>query len=279
MRQDDPSDLSPDALIAIDDRSPPLAFLWKLWIYTNYDCNLKCSYCVAKSGPTVPQRALGMDNVKRLVDESVELGFEHVFFTGGEPFILNEIYEMLAYSSARIKTTVLTNAMLLRGQRLEKLCTIANDNLIVQVSLDGGRPEDHDAYRGKGTWEKTVEGIRLLQEQGFRVRIGTTETPVNSPHLSKLCELHRSLGIPDEDHFVRPLAKRGYSREGLELDMSNLVPEVTVNLDGIFWHPLSTDADMQVSRKLFPLAESVEKIREHLGVISYTGKASLMTFT
>ena len=227
----------------------------------------------------MPRRALGLDRVKRLVDEAVELGFEHIFFTGGEPFILNEIYEMLLYSSARIPTTVLTNAMLLRGNRLQELCAIANENLIVQVSLDGGRPEDHDAYRGEGTWEKTVEGIRLLQENGFRVRIGTTETPVNSPHLDELCEFHRSLGILDEDHFVRPLAKRGFSREGLELDMGNLVPEVTVNLDGVFWHPLSTDTDMQVSRALFPLAESVEKIREQLTSISLTGKASLMTFT
>lgn len=279
MNHDSSSNLSLDPATQFDDHQLPLAFLWKLWIYTNYDCNLKCSYCVAKSGPNVPRRALGLENVKRLVEEAVELGFEHVFFTGGEPFILNEIYEMLAYSSARIKTTVLTNAMLLRGQRLEKLCAISNENLIVQVSLDGGRPEDHDAYRGKGTWEKTVEGIRLLQERGFRVRLGTTETPVNSPHLDKLCEFHRSLGILDEDHFVRPLAKRGYSREGLELDMSNLVPEVTVNLDGVFWHPLSTDADMQVSKTLFPLARSVERIREQLAAISLTGKASLMTFT
>ena len=279
MIQDSSSDLSLEPETQFDDHHLPPAFLWKLWIYTNYDCNLRCSYCVAKSGPNVPRRALGPENVKRLVDEAVELGFEHVFFTGGEPFLLNEIYEMLAYSSARIKTTVLTNAMLLRGQRLERLCFIANEDLIVQVSLDGGRPEDHDAYRGKGTWEKTVEGIRLLQDQGFRVRIGTTETPVNSAHLDKLCEFHRGLGIPDQDHFVRPLAKRGYSREGLELDMSNLVPEVTVNLDGVFWHPLSTDVDMQVSKTLFPLTQSVQRIREQLATISLTGKASLMTFT
>ena len=279
MIHDSSSELSPDPTTQSDDHQLPPAFLWKLWIYTNYDCNLKCSYCVAKSGPNVSRRALGVDNVKRLVEEAVELGFEHVFFTGGEPFILNDIYEMLAYSSARIKTTVLTNAMLLRGQRLEKLCAVANEDLIVQVSLDGGRPEDHDAYRGKGTWEKTVEGIRLLQEQGFRVRLGTTETPVNASHLNLLCEIHRSLGIPDQDHFVRPLAKRGYSREGLELDMGNLVPEVTVNVDGVFWHPLSTDADMQVSKTLFPLAQSVQRIQEQLTTISLTGKASLMTFT
>jgi len=273
------SKLSLDPLELPEGQQSPPAFLWKLWIYTNYDCNLKCVYCVAKSGPNVPRRALGLANIKQLIDEAVELGFGHIFFTGGEPFILNEIYEMLAYSSSRIKTTVLTNAMLLRGRRLEKLCAIANQNLIVQVSLDGGSPEIHDAYRGKGTWEKTVEGIHMLQKEGFRVRLGTTETPVNSSYLDELCEFHRSLGIPDEDHFVRPLAKRGYSREGLELDMSNLIPEITVNLDGVFWHPLSTDADMLVSRKLFPLDQSVKRIQQQLNTISKTGQASLMTFT
>jgi MoaA/NifB/PqqE/SkfB family radical SAM enzyme len=256
----------------------PPAFLWKLWLYTNYDCNLRCSYCVAKSSPNAPRRALGLANVQRLVDEAVALGFSDIFFTGGEPFILNDIYDMLAYSSARVKTTVLTNAMLLRGKRLDKLYAIANDNLIVQVSLDGGRPEHHDAYRGQGAWAKTVESIKLLQEQGFRVRLSTTETPANSAHLEEVCEFHRSLDIPDEDHFIRPLARRGYSKEGLELDMTNLLPEVTINLDGIFWHPLSTDADMQVSKKIFPLAAAVERIRQQLDVMAQGG-LPLLSFT
>jgi MoaA/NifB/PqqE/SkfB family radical SAM enzyme len=271
-----------DSSLAPGDCAAPPAFLWKLWLYTNYDCNLKCSYCVAKSGPNVARRALDPARVCRLVDEAVDLGFSDIFFTGGEPFLLNEIYEMLAYSAERVKTTVLTNAMLLRGKRLDKLedaaARVPAENLVIQVSLDGGRPEDHDAYRGKGSWERTVEGIRLLQKRGFRVRIGTTETPVNSAHLDKLCAFHRSLGIPDEDHFIRPLAKRGYSREGLELDMGNLVPEVTVNLDGVFWHPLATDADMQVSRKIFPLAEAVEQIQAQLAVIA-GGGTPLVTFT
>jgi MoaA/NifB/PqqE/SkfB family radical SAM enzyme len=255
--------------------------LWKLWLYTNFDCNIRCSYCVAKSSPNAPRRALGLVTVQRLVDEAVELGFSDVFFTGGEPFILNDIYGMLAYASARVKTTVLTNAMILRGRRLDQLCAVAvgNDNLIVQVSLDGATPADHDAYRGRGSWEKTVEGIRLLQDRGLRVRLSTTETPVNSPHLEQICEFHRALGIPDEDHFIRPLAKRGYSKEGLELDMTNLLPEVTVNLDGVFWHPLSTDVDMQISRKLFPLRTAVERIQTQLAEIAATGSTKLMTFT
>lgn len=257
----------------------PSALPWKLWLYTNYDCNLRCSYCVAKSSPNAPRRALGIDNVKRLVDEAVDLGFSEVFFTGGEPFILNDIYAMLSYASARVKTTVLTNAMLLHGTRLDRLCEIANDRLVVQVSLDGGNAADHDYYRGRGSWAKTVEGIKRLQQRGFRVRLSTTETPANTARLDQVCEFHRSLGIPDEDHFVRPLAKRGYSKEGLELDMTNLVPEVTTNIDGIFWHPLSTDADMQVSRSLFPLATAVQRIQEQLDIMRRTGAAALMTFT
>ncbi len=252
---------------------------WKLWIYTNYDCNLRCTYCVAKSSPNAARRALGLTNVQRLVDEAVELGFSDVFLTGGEPFLLNDIYEMLAYSSARVKTTVLTNAMLLYGVRLQKLVAIANPNLIIQVSLDGGRAEDHDAYRGKGAWIKTVEGIKQLQAEGFQVRLGTTETPANAPFLDQICQFHRGLGIPDEDHFVRPLAKRGYSKEGLELGMANLVPELTVNLDGVFWHPLSTDSDMQVSKKIFPLAASFDRVQNQLEIMAREGAVPLMTFT
>jgi MoaA/NifB/PqqE/SkfB family radical SAM enzyme len=255
------------------------AFRWKLWLYTNYDCNLRCSYCVAKSSPNAPRRALGLKNVQRLVDEAVELGFSEVFFTGGEPFILKDIYAMLVYSSARVTTSVLTNAMLLYGKRLENLLAVANDNLIVQASLDGGLAEHHDAYRGKGSWLKTVESIKRLQAHGLHIRLSTTETPMNSAHLDKICEFHRALGIPEKDHFIRPLAKRGYSKEGLELEMNDLMPEVTVNLDGVFWHPLSTDGDMQVSKTIFPLKLAVERIQEQLEVIANDGRASLMTFT
>ena len=266
--------------------SDPAALQWKLWIYTNYDCNLRCSYCVAKSSPNAPRRAIGLANTKRLVDEAIDLGFVHIFFTGGEPFLLNDLYDMLAYSSARVTTSVLTNAMLFKQKvpgadrtRLDKLAEIANNNLIIQVSLDGGQAEHHDAYRGAGTWAKTVEGIKSLQERGFRVRLSSTETPANSAYLSEICDFHRALGIPDEDHFMRPLAKRGYSKEGIELGMGNLMPELTVNMDGIFWHPLSTDADMQVSKKIFPLATAMQRVQQQLDEIAHTGAVPLLTFT
>lgn len=254
---------------------------WKLWLYTNFDCNLRCAYCVAESSPTAPRRALGFPVVRRIVDEAVALGFGDIYFTGGEPFLLDDIYDMLAYAVPRLRTTVLTNGMLLKGVRLERLRAVAHPNLTVQVSLDGGRAEYHDAWRGAGTWIKTVKGIRALQAAGFRVRLGTTETPANAAHLDELREFRRGLGIGDADHFVRPLARRGFATEGAEVSVETLVPEMTITADGVFWHPLASpsSADMRVSADIFPLAAAVDCIRRQLAAPAAAEPAERQTFT
>jgi MoaA/NifB/PqqE/SkfB family radical SAM enzyme len=238
----------------------------KLWVYTNFDCNLWCTYCVAESSPKTARRALSLEEIQKLVDEAEPLGFERLFFTGGEPFILDDIYEKLAYASERFPTTVLTNAMLFRGKRLDKLRSIANDKLSIQVSLDGAQPEPHDIYRGEGTWAKTVDGIRQLKNDGFHVCISTTETQANSNHIDEIRAFVHELGIVEEDHFIRPLTRRGFSEEGLEVGTNNLKPEVTVSSDGVYWHPLvsPSDGDMLVSKQVFPLAKAVECIQKRL---------------
>lgn len=236
----------------------------KLWVYTNFDCNLSCQYCLASSTPRSLRKEIGLVTVKQLLDEAIDIGFDCVYFTGGEPMLLDTIYEMLAYASARLPTILLTNAMLLRGQRLERLSAVAHPNLTIQVSLDGGRAETHDAYRGKGSWEKTVKGILALQERGFRVRLSTTETPANRSSLAEVCAFHRSLGIPEEDHFVRPLARRGAAQEGILVSQETLSPEITISVDGVYWHPLSTDKDMLIQQQIFPLSEPVRLVMEKL---------------
>lgn len=250
----------------------------KLWIYTNYDCNLSCLYCVAESSPKSDRRALDLDFVKSLLDEASELGFEQVYFTGGEPFILPTIYAMLAYSCQRFQTTVLTNAMLFQGRRLEQLKAIQNDRLIVQVSLDSHRPEGHDSYRGNGSWQKTMQGLETLLELGFQVRLSSTLTPANMDHLDEICAFHQRLGIPESDHIIRPLAKRGFSQEGVQVSKKDLAPEITINADGAYWHPLSTDADMQVSERALPLADVISKVQAELEALWETARANIKPF-
>ncbi len=250
----------------------------KLWIYTNYDCHLRCSYCVAESTPATARRGMEIATVRQLVDEAVEIGFEEIFFTGGEPFILPNIYEMLAYSSDRAYTIVLTTGMLLKGKRMESLRQINSRNLTIQVSLDGGNAKSHDVYRGHGTWDGTVKAVKRLIDYGFHVRLSTTETPANTDSLADICKLHLSLGIPEADHFIRPLARRGFSHEGIDISMKSINPEITVNREGIFWHPLSTDEDMRVSKCIFPLQNAVKCIQEQLKVIAAGGEP-LIVFT
>lgn len=240
----------------------------KLWIYTNYDCHLRCTYCLAESTPSAARRGMDVDTVRRLVDEAVEIGFEEIFFTGGEPFILPDIFEMLAYSVDRAKTTVLTTGMLLKQKRMQSLRQINSDKLTIQVSLDGGSAKAHDPYRGHGTWESTVGAIKHLTDHGFHVRLSTTETPANTDFLAEICDFHLALGIPEEDHIIRPLAKRGYSEDGIDISMKSINPEITVNREGVFWHPLSTDEDMRVSNCIFPLQNAIECIEEQLELIA-----------
>jgi len=237
---------------------------WKLWIYTNFDCNLSCSYCLASSTPRTPRQEMSLETVRHLIDEAAALGFHCIYFTGGEPMLLDNLYDMLAYAAHRLPTTLLTNAVLAQGKRLERLVAVNHPNLIIQVSLDGSRPETNDAYRGPGSWSKTVAGIQRLQANGFRVRISTTQTPANIHDMDHICAFHRALGIPEEDHIIRPLARRGASQEGIEVSRDTLQPELTVSIQGVYWHPLSTHADMLVSETIFPLADHVGLILKKL---------------
>jgi MoaA/NifB/PqqE/SkfB family radical SAM enzyme len=250
----------------------------KLWIYTNYDCNLSCTYCVAESTRKARRRALGLDTVMRLIDEADSLKFEQVYFTGGEPFLLGDIFPMLAYSSQFMQTTVLTNGMLFRGKQLDRLCAVQDENLFVQVSLDGSQAVQHDTFRGKGSWAWTVEGIHILLERGFRLRLSTTETPSNTAHMEEICDFHQSLGIPEEDHIIRPLAKRGFSNLGVEVTKHTLLPEITINAEGVFWHPLSTDADMLVTSTIFPLSMAIAQVSQMLQQLSEVCQTQLNTF-
>ena len=248
-----------------------LAIPRRLWIYTNYDCNLSCTYCVAESHPRAERRGLGMPVFRRLVDEAASLGFEEFFLTGGEPFILGDMHERISLAAGLLPTTVLTNGMLLSGPRLEKLLPMRDLPLTLQISLDGHLPELHDAYRGAGAWAKAVERIRELKRLGFRVAIGSTETPVNSAFIGDLRTFVGSLGIADEDCFVRPLAKRGYSAEGIELGAGDIAPELTVNNDGVYWHPLTTAPDLLLTKSIFPLSNALTLLHDQYHHVVATG--------
>jgi len=214
----------------------------RLWVYTNFHCNLACDYCAVGSSPRALPRLLPAERFFALVDEAVAEGFSELYLTGGEPLLHPDIAELLAYGTAAMPTVLLTNATLLRATRLERLRAFAGDpNLVVQTSLDGARPATHDAHRGAGTWARTVDGITTLVDMGFAVRVAMTETPENTGEVADVAALLADVGVRAHSFLVRPLLRRGLSDTGFDITETTTVPELTVAVDGLYWHPAGAD--------------------------------------
>lgn len=232
----------------------------RLWIYTNFHCNLSCDYCCVRSSPLAPPRSLDRARIRELVREAPVLGFRAVYLTGGEPFLRPDIGEVLADCVASLPTTVLTNGTLLAGPRGAALRDLPRDRLVLQVSLDTPTPEGHDRHRGAGSWERAREGIRRARELGYRVRVAATLPDARSRE-----EMDRWLsgqGFAPEDRLVRPVARRGLAQVGLPLARGELVPEVTLTERGVYWHPVGADdEDFRVLDHVGTLEEAVAAVQ------------------
>jgi pyruvate-formate lyase-activating enzyme len=232
----------------------------RLWLYTNFDCNLSCDYCCVRSSPKAPRRALGLDRVQRIAREAAELGVREIFVTGGEPFLLNDIGKILIACAEAAPTTVLTNGMLLAGRRLEVLRSLPRDRVTFQISLDSPTPELHDRHRGNGTWARAWRGILRARSEGFRVRLAATVSTDEEANEFRL--FLDAQNVAEEDRVIRRIVLRGFAEQGLALARADLVPEVTITAEGVCWHPVGAeDADLLVTRDIFPLAESFAAVR------------------
>ena len=252
--------------------SPPLEAITagriggRVWFYSNYHCNLQCSYCLTESAPLVKRRELGRETIVERAREAKALGFTGYGVTGGEPFILDYMPELVAELGRELPTIVLSNATLFNERRLREVEPLADLPVHIQISLDRPDPVDNDEMRGPENFRKVVEAIPKLVERGIGVRIATTlDDPdaADPEEQERLCELHRSMGIPDEDQ-VRPVINRGraVSNEmGVLAGFEQLEPELTLTADGAFYSPFAPtvrggrlDTDLLVSRTTSPLS-------------------------
>ncbi|MCJ7832364.1 MAG: radical SAM protein [Actinobacteria bacterium] len=242
----------------------------RVWFYSNYTCNLTCSYCLTESGPGVPARELPRQTMTELSAEAAELGFRELGVTGGEPFLLSDMPERLAEMADILPVTVLTNATFFNDARLSRLEPLKDRKVWLQISLDSAEAVVNDAMRGPENFEKVVEAIPRLLDAGIGVRIASTVEDPENIDLSDLCALHRSLGVADEDHVVRTIMRRGRAAVagfGESVGTTELFPELTVTADGAFWSPFAPtvaggrlDTDLLVSRSVRPLRQAAETL-------------------
>lgn len=158
----------------------PLTALETLWFNTGSLCNIECVNCYIESSPRNDRLAyLTAAEVSRYLDEIAALGWKtrEIGFTGGEPFMNREIIEMARDALSRgHEVLILTNAMQpmqrprMRTELL-KLKEVYADRLTIRVSLDHYTRRLHETERGAGAWEKTLQGLDWLAENGFSLAI------------------------------------------------------------------------------------------------------------
>lgn len=248
-------------------------------------CNLRCTHCFISCGPT--NHAHGMmsrDDVRRYLDESVSLGVNDYYFTGGEPFLNRELPGILEDALRAGPATVLTNATLISPARAADLAALARESrysLEMRVSLDGLAPETNDPIRGEGSFEATVRGMEALARAGFDPIVTVARTwsdaedeslregfheflrarGVGRPRVKVLPLFHigreerRTRGYEPED-LLTPEHMRGFDSWGLQCSTSRMVTS-----RGVYVCPILIDAfDARMGKTLretlrpFPLA-------------------------
>jgi len=242
----------------------------RVWFYSNYHCNIQCTYCLTESGPKVSRRELAREQLVETAREARELGFTDLGVTGGETFLQPWLPEALAEMAASLPVVVLTNGTLFGRRLLARVEPLAELPVALQISLDRPDPDANDEMRAPDNFRKVVTAIPELVRRGIRVRIATTVESMVDAELDRLCALHRELGVPDDDHIIRPIIKRGRAADhglGVLATQPDLPAELTVTADGAFWSPFGPtvhagvlDTDLLITRTTRPLSVPAEAL-------------------
>jgi hypothetical protein len=236
---------------------------YRLWVYTNFHCNLACDYCCVESSPSAAKRTIDVAEFADLVAQADDAGVAELYLTGGEPFMLLDLDERLRLATERFPTTVLTNAMVWQGERLRRLEALPREGLTFQISLDSATAELHDRHRGEGSFARARAGIDTALGLGFRIRIAATLGTDAGSSERELVGLFDDLGLDEDQRVVRRIARQGAANAGLTVSRASLMPEVCVTAEGVWWHPVAAiDRAMKVADAWSPLAQTIETIRD-----------------
>jgi len=244
---------------------PPLGS--RLWLYTNFDCNLACDYCCAASSAVASARLLPVDLAVEAARQLAQLGGREIFMTGGEPFLHPQVADLVAGVAAHLPVTILTNAMVMSaGRRRRALEAFDRDRVVLQVSLDSVAPEIHDRHRGQGAHARAVAGIALCRELGFRVRVAATLSDADAAQSEvSLRSWMAEAGVADEDRVIRRIARQGVATAGVVVTRDDLHPEPAVAVDGVWWHPVAiADPSMRLAVPPLPIAAVLEEVQRAL---------------
>ena len=157
-------------------------------------CNLKCRHCYMNSDAQKYEGELTTEEAKRFIDDLAEFNVQVLLFSGGEPLMRKDFFELAEYAAAKgIRPTLSTNGTLITREVAERIKKIGVG--YVGISLDGLQ-EVNDKFRGKeGAFQAAMEGIQNCVAVGQRVGLRFTINHHNIQELDRIFDFIEEKGI------------------------------------------------------------------------------------
>ena len=165
-----------------------------------YRCNQKCIHCYCQGldkSFSSSQKELTFPQVSSLLDDLADMGSLHLVFSGGEPFLREDFFDIAFYAKSKHFTIkIFTNGSLIDEQAAERLFKLAP--LQIEMSIYGVTPEIHDSVTKKqGSFQKLLETVALLKKYNLRVELKSVLLKRNFHQAKDLERFSRSIGADD----------------------------------------------------------------------------------
>jgi radical SAM protein with 4Fe4S-binding SPASM domain len=183
-----------------------------------YRCNERCVHCYLDHDDhgemTTPE-------IKDLLDQLAAAGVLFLILSGGEIFLRKDLFDIVEYArKLTFSVKLKTNAVMIRKARARRIAALGVAS--VQISLYSHRAEVHDAItKLSGSFKHTIEGARLLRENGVRVIFANVLMKHNVDDYAEVQALAAGLGVEySVDPTITPMMDGDRSILGL-----NMAPE------------------------------------------------------
>lgn len=187
------------------------------WMTTN-KCNLKCAHCY-QDAREATDKELGTEEAMKMIDEIARAGFKVMIFSGGEPLLRPDIFDLVAYAASRgLRPVFGTNGTLITdgiAARLKECGACA-----MGISVDSLDPGKHDCFRGlENAYDLTMRGIEACKKAGLAFQIHTTVVDWNRDEICDVTDFAEAIGAVAHYIFFLIPAGRGKFIEKTALEV------------------------------------------------------------
>lgn len=178
-------------MVVADFDQAPFTIAWEV----TRACAFACVHCRADAIPQKDPLELNTDEGFRLIDQLAEFGSPILIFTGGDPMMRRDLFDLIAYATRKglrcSLTPTATALPTLKRLREAKEAGIRR----IALSLDAPVPEVHDEFRKvEGSWQRTMDILHRAEEVGLSVQVNTTVTSFNLELLPEMVPFIEEVG-------------------------------------------------------------------------------------